>query len=284
MLTRSLRATFEELKNLDLNHVEAFRWGQTIRSYPAFTLYQGLEMTIQLKLHRKLAVIALSAFAVHPTFAADAVTDAMQAAYAPYRTALFKTNSNSQTEARDALAQAQQSWAQFALKFGSNPPAPYDRDSAFGLSITEVSKVYAKASEQVAANQLSEAHETLEATRDVLAELRRRNQIVVYSDHMNAFHSEMEHVIIEGPKILAQPSGVQQLTAQIGVLTYLGQKLATEAPAVYSTNAEFKDSLAAVQKSVADLRAALFSQNTEATKEAMKKLKSPYSKLFLKFG
>jgi hypothetical protein len=241
-------------------------------------------MITKFKLRYPLALIALGTFAAHPTFAADAVTDLMQAAYGPYRTALFKTNSNSQAEALVALNEAQRSWNQLALKFGSTPPAPYDRDRAFGTSIDEVSKVYAKASEQVAANQLSAAHETLEAARDVLAELRRRNQIVVYSDHMNAFHTEMEHVIIEGPKILSQQSGMQQLTEQVGVLVYLSKKLVTEAPAVYSANAEFKNSLAALEKSVADLRTALFSQNTEAVKEAMKKLKQPYSKMFLKFG
>jgi hypothetical protein len=248
------------------------------------TTEYGFAMTTKFKLRYLLALIALSTSAAHPTFAADAVTDATQAAYGSYRTALFKTNSNSQAEARDALIEAQRLWSQLALRFSSNPPAPYDRDRAFSTSIAEVSKVYAKASEQVAANQLSAAHETLEAARDILAELRRRNQIVVYSDHMNAFHSEMEHVLTEGPKILTQQNGMQQLTEQVGVLTYLSKRLGTEAPASYSGNPEFKDSLSALEKSVADLRAAVFSQNTEAVKEAMKKLKQPYSKMFLKFG
>jgi hypothetical protein len=254
------------------------------QTMPSLTPSKGIKMAIRLKLRNQMALLAFSALAAHSTFAADTVTDAIQSAYVPYRIALFKTNSNSHAEAREAMIQAQQAWGQFVVKFGSSPPAPYDRDSAFGTSVADVSKVYAKASEQVAANQLGAAHETLESARDILAELRRRNQIVVYSDHMNAFHSEMEHMLTEGPKILSQQSGMQQLTASVGVLTYLGKKLGTEAPAIYSSNAEFKDSLGAVEKSVADLRAALFAQNAEAVKDAMKKLKMPYGKMFLKFG
>jgi hypothetical protein len=241
-------------------------------------------MSIKLKLCYSLAVSLLTLFLSNSTFALDPVTDAMQAAYGPYRAALFKTNGNSQVEASEAMIQAQRAWNELTIKFTASQPPPYDSDSAFKTSVAEVSKVYAKASEQVAANQLSAAHETLEVARDVLAELRRRNQIVVYSDHMNAFHSEMEHVLIDGAKLLTQPNGVQQLTAQVGVLTYLSKRLGTEAPSVYLNNVEFKDSLSTVENSVAGLRAAMFSQNSETIKEAIKKLKPAYSKMFLKFG
>lgn len=241
-------------------------------------------MTIRSQLRTQVAFLVLSGCAALPALAADAVTDAMQAAYGPYRVALFKTNSNSQAEAQQAMTQAQQSWGKLASQFGTKPPVPYDRDAAFATSLAEVSKVYAKATEQVAANQLIAAHETLEAARDIMAELRHRNQVVVYSDHMNAYHQEMEHVLIDGAKTLAQPNGMQQLTAQVGVLTYLSKKLGTEAPANYSSNPEFVELLKAVDKSVADLQAALFAQNAVAVKEAMGKVKGPYSKLFLKFG
>lgn len=241
-------------------------------------------MLLQFKLHKQVAIMALSVCTAFSAFAADAVTDAMQAAYGPYRVALFKTNSNSQSEAQLAMTQAQQTWGKLATQFGSKPPAPYDRDTAFAASLADVSKVYAKAAEQVAANQLTAAHETLEAARDIMAQLRRRNQVVVFSDHMNAYHSEMEHVLIDGGKTLALPNGMQQLTAQVGALTYLSKKLSSEAPVNYSSNSEFAELLKAVDKSVLDLQAALFAQNASAIKDAMGKLKVPYSKLFLKFG
>lgn len=216
--------------------------------------------------------------------AADPVTDAMQAAYGPYRVALFKTNSNSQAEAQQAIAQAQQTWAQIATQFGAKPPAPYDRDAAFGNSLAAVSKVYAKAAEEIGRNQLTEAHETLEAARDIMAELRHRNQVVVFSDHMNAYHAQMEHVINESPALLSKPDGMFQLTAESGALAYLGKQLASEAPEGYAKNDEFIALYQAVDKSIADLKAALLSQDAARVKDAIGKLKVPYSKMFIKFG
>jgi hypothetical protein len=217
-------------------------------------------------------------------WAADPVTDAMQAAYAPYRVALFKTNSNAQAESQQAIAQAQQAWNKLTEQYSAKPAAPYDRDPAFAASLAEVSKVYTLAAQEAAANQLTLAHETLEKARDIMAEMRRRNQVVVFSDHMNAYHAEMEHVLINGPKVLSQPNGMQQLTAMVGTLNYLAKKLVTEAPADYAKNEEFSALAKAVNKSVNDLQDALFSQDAAAAKAAMAKVKVPYSKLFLKFG
>jgi hypothetical protein len=221
-------------------------------------------------LARKATVAALlsGACAAFNAFAADPVTDAMQDAYAPYRAALFRTNSASQAESQAAISQAQQSWARLSAQFGAAPPAPYDRDPAFAASLAEVSKVYARAAEQIAANQLAPAHETLEHARDIMAELRRRNQVIVYSDHMNAYHAEMERVVGDGAKALAQPGGMAPLTASVGALAYLAGRLNSKA----------------VQQSVGELQAALFAQDAPAAKAALQRLKSPYGKLFLKFG
>lgn len=241
-------------------------------------------MSVFLNRTLKTASCALAVLAGSHAWAADPVTDAMQAAYAPYRVALFKTNSNSQADSQQALTQAQQAWNKVMAQFGSKPTPPYDRDTAFAASLAEVAKVYAKASEEVAANKLTDAHNTLEHAREVMADMRHRNQISVYSDHMNAYHAEMEHVLIDGSNTLAQPNGMLQLTATVGALHYLANKLGTEAPANYATNEEFKGLLKTVQKSVTDLQAALFTQDTTAVKDAMTKIKAPYSKFFIKFG
>lgn len=60
--------------------------------------------------------------------AADALTEAIQKSYAPYRAALYKTNGKSQAEAREVLDQAREGWARVASQFGVRPPPPYDRD------------------------------------------------------------------------------------------------------------------------------------------------------------
>lgn len=222
--------------------------------------------------------------AVLPAAASDAVTDRLQEAYAPYRAALFKTNGNSQADAQAALEQAQAAWTKIQAQFSSQVPAPYDRDAGFAATLAEVAKIYGKALAEVKANQLTDAHNTLEDARDALAALRSRNHVVVFSDHMNAYHAEMEHVLIDGTKLLDQPQGMQKLTEQAGVLQYLAQRLVSEAPANLKSNDEFKEMSAAVIQSVKALTAALFAQDAAAAKAAMGNIKKPYSKLFAKFG
>jgi len=228
-------------------------------------------------------VVAVSCYGVTAR-AADPVTDLMQAANAPYRMALYQTNSKDQGEAKRVLLQAQQAWNMLSTRFVAKPAAPYDRDEAFAASVGEVSKVYDQALKEVEAGQLETAHNTLERVRDIMAEMRQRNNVVVFSDHMNAYHSQMEVIMLHGNEILAQPKGMLLLTAQAGALTYLTKQLEAQAPADLAKNAEFNSLLKAVNQSVVNLETALLSQDLAAVKEAVGKLKGPYSKLFAKFG
>lgn len=237
-----------------------------------------------MKTSLRLAALALAAALALPAAAGDAVTDAMQAAYAPYRAALFRTNGKSQPEAQQAIAQAQQAWKGISERFGSQPPAPYDRDPGFAASLAKVAAVYEKAAREIAAGQLPEAHETLEEARDVVAALRQRNGVVVFSDHMNAYHAEMEHLLNDGSKLLGAPQGLAQLTAQAGVLDYLARQLRAQAPAALQQSAEFDTLLKDVEASVQAVKQAALAQDVAALKAAITKVKVPYSKLFLKFG
>jgi hypothetical protein len=230
-----------------------------------------------------LAMAALATIA-SPAGAADAVTDAMQAAYPAYRAALFRTNSKAQPESQQAIAQAQQAWKALSERFGAKPPSPYDRDAGFGATLAKVSAVYEKAAGEISDNKLPEAHETLESARDLMAELRRRNGVIVFSDHMNAYHAEMEHLLIDGPKMLAEPQWPQLVMAQVGALEYLARQLREQAPASQAANPEFDTMLKEVEVSVRGVKTALLAQDAAAVRAALGKVKPPYSKLFLKFG
>jgi len=227
---------------------------------------------------------ALALLAAMPALAADPVTDAMQAAYAPYRTALFRTNSKAQLESEQAIAQAQQAWKAISERFAGKPPAPYDRDAEFAQSLAQVAAVYQRAAQQVGDRRLAEAHETLEQVRDLIAGLRRRNDVVVFSDHMNAYHAEMEHVLGQGQQAVGSSRDLMLLMGRVGTLEYLARRLRTEAPAALAREPEFPPLLDAVEASVAALRTAVLSQDGAAARAAIDKLKGPYSRMFLKFG
>jgi cystathionine beta-lyase/cystathionine gamma-synthase len=237
-------------------------------------------------MHRKVLIVALLVLSllVSSAFAMDPFTDAVQTAYVPYRSALFMTNTKSKTESKQAISKAQEAWSSIASQYGSKPPVPYDRDPGFSAALTEVGKIYIQAAREIDQDQLTQAHETLEKVRDVLAELRQRNQVIVFSDHMNAYHTAVEEVLLKGKQVLTEKQGMLKITIQAGVLEYLSRRLVMEAPAQYKTNEEFLRLTKSIEKSIDELKNALFAQDSKAVIEAMGHLKSPYAKLFLKFG
>ena len=125
------------------------------------------------------------------------------------------------------------------------------------LMWADASQVYAKAAAEIDQDQLSAAHNTLDRAREVMA---------------------------GGAKTLAAPKGMLELTAQVGALDYLAARLQSEAAPENLRNEEFLSLKKAVGQSVADLKAALFAQDTDNVKAAIAKLKGPYAKLFAKFG
>lgn len=219
--------------------------------------------------------------------AADPVTQALQSAYAPYRAALFKTSAGNQAEAAQAMAQATQAWQQLISQHGRQPGAPYDRDAGFASALDEVNRIYAQASEQIAHGELGPAHGTLEAVREITAELRQRNQIITFSDHMNAYHAQMEHLLEHADQALHggdRTAAMLDLAGQVGALDYLARRLGSQAPAELRGQAEFGPLLQDLQSSVTALQTAVRAQDAAAVQAALGHLKKPYSKMFLKFG
>lgn len=233
---------------------------------------------------QKIGLAAIGLCLAASVMAADPVTDAMTAAYASYRVALFRTNSLAQAESEQAIAQARQSWQALTDQFASRPAAPYDRDARFADSLSQVAAVYNAAELQIKGRNLTQAHETLEKARDLMAELRRRNGVITYSDHMNAYHGVMEHVLSDAPRRMGEPQGMLQLMASVGTLEFLAERLRTEAPASVAADPAFAPALQAVETSLLALRQAVLQQNATLVREALDKIKKPYSQLFLKFG
>jgi hypothetical protein len=216
--------------------------------------------------------------------AADALTDAMQSAYTPYRAALFKTNAKAQADSEQAIADARAQWRALSQRYAASAPVPYDRDAEFAATLKKVDEVLARAEAQIRAGDLATGHETLEAVRDLLGELRRRNGVVVYSDHMNAYHAEMERLLVDAPAQLSQPGGMLAVAGQAAVLDYLARRLKQEAPPDLVRNADFGGLVDAVLSSVTQLRAAIARQDAAAVRDAVGKVKGPYSRLFVRFG
>lgn len=234
----------------------------------------------------KTSAISLAALAL--AFASPAAAGPMQdfetelrQVYADYRTALFATNSADNAVTIKSLTSLTDKWSSLTRKWGAAAPPQYAEDPGFRKTLETVAAVTSQARGEADAGKLAAAHETLEKIRDELSDLRRRNGVIVFSDHMNAYHAQMEKILL-GP-IAAQDEKAQMaLREETAVLAYLFAAVAANPPA--DKDAGFEPALKAVGDSIANLRKALESKTPAAIKAAIKALKPPYSRLFLKYG
>jgi hypothetical protein len=207
----------------------------------------------------------------------------LQAAYAPYRNALFQTNKKDKAASEQALKKFSSDWAALTARWGKEPPPQYVDDGKFASTLAEVTSVTENAHRAISKGDLADAHEILERIRDLLGDLRSRNGIVTFSDRMNAYHEAMEHILAK-PYGGYDAKGLGDLREDASVLAYLFRQLATHPPAHITGSADFSHAIGSVKTSVEDLLSAARAADPVAVRQAVQKLKQPYSVLFLKFG
>jgi hypothetical protein len=205
----------------------------------------------------------------------------MRAAYADYRAALFRTNQNDPAGSRAAIAAFGEKWQQLAADWRRSPPPQYAEDPQLATTLDEVAQVNAEAARLVEAGKVADAHEVLEKIRDAIGALRARNGVVTFSDHMNAYHEQMEKVLL-GSYEGYSPAGLLILREDVAVLAYLAEVLTKTRPAAEA--AAIDQAIAPVLASVEAVRSALAGGNATAIRNAVKALKPAYSRLFLRFG
>jgi uncharacterized protein YukE len=198
-------------------------------------------------------------------------------AYADYRAALFQTNQKNKAATQAALAALQTKWAALVIEWARSAPPQYADDPKLGETIQTVTKLIEVSSTLADTGDLVRSHDVLEGIRDALGDLRRRNGVVVFSDHMNAYHEMMERVLDHAYADRAA------LAEDVAVLAYLVKEVWLNRPQSADV-AAFEPAYQAMSNSVEALRAALHKGDDGAIDAARKALKPPYSRLFLRFG
>lgn len=237
-------------------------------------------------MRRKILGAVLAAAVLAGAALAGPVTEFERAfgkVYASYRTALFMTNSGNAETSGASLAAFAAGWSALAQAYRAAPPPQYADDPLWPAALDEVDSLLAKARAEVDAGTLAAAHETLEGIREVVSALHLRNGIQTFSDRMNAYHAEMEHVLALDPALLS-PADLPDLIGRAAVLSYLAGDIAAHPPTTMAEDPAFAPLLAGFRASVDHFEQAARRGDLEAVKAAMAGLKKPYAMLFLKFG
>jgi hypothetical protein len=201
--------------------------------------------------------------------------------YGQYRVSLFQTNSGEQQASNDAVTTLEQSWSSLTDAYADAPPPQYEDDPLWSDTITEVTRLVDLAQDEIAAGALPTAHETLELVRDQIGDLHRRNGIELFSDRMNAYHEEMEHIL---EMSLAEPEAVDMVREQAAILEHLADDVLLTPPPEAFENPEYEELSSAFRASVQKMVDAGRLGDQDALQAALAGLKPIYSKFFLKFG
>lgn len=109
-----------------------------------------------------------------------------------YIPALALTKMGTPEASAKTLQRLQGDWKQFAAKFRTAIPT----DRQWMADCDRITEAINQAQERLDAGQQLEAHESLEAIREILMEARVRSKIEYYLDHMTRFHATMEEIVL----------------------------------------------------------------------------------------
>lgn len=225
---------------------------------------------------------ALAGAAENPyvQFSAD-----VEKAYAAYRTALFQTNKQDAEKSAAANEMFIQQWQKISQTYGNEPPEVFRGDLKWESTFATIAEIAQQSGELIREGNLAEAHEMLEAVRDELSDLRKRNSVIVFSDHINNYHEAMEGLLVAGytPDKIDEKA-VDDIQGQTAVLIYLAEAIKENTPDKYRENQQYQQLEKGLFGSLEELKTALESKDPKAISKAINMLKPAYAKLFVNFG
>jgi hypothetical protein len=206
-------------------------------------------------------------------------------AYAPYRAALFMSNKKDVEATKKAIGKFLMIWDGQVLATYKDAPARYGAEADWPKTLVDIQAIGQEAQKAAAKGDVAKAHEILEAVRDELDGMRDRNGVRVFSNFVNAYHSEMEHLFRLNVTAETWNDGMRaRIREQTGILSYLARDLAAHIPAGLKDNVELAGLVKGLHGSIDALRQALDANKAEGVAKAIKMLKPAYAKLFAKFG
>ncbi|MBT4290063.1 MAG: hypothetical protein HOD92_22285 [Deltaproteobacteria bacterium] len=207
-------------------------------------------------------------------------------AYAPYRMSLSLTNKKDKQEAAIKTMNAfTKKWAALSSTYLNNPPAPYNESPLWKSTITKTSEVMKEGLTLVKAGKLKAGHKTIEAIRGMLGKLRKSVSIRNFSDYVNTYHTEMEHLVgVKYSKQNLNAKAIIKLREKVAVLRFLMNEAKAATPKKYSENATFQKFLNGNIKLLQLLHQSLEKGDKNKVLAILPKIKPAYGKLFIKFG
>ncbi len=210
----------------------------------------------------------------------------LDAAYAPYRASLSLTNKkNKEKEALQKMNSSLKKWVALNKAYLNNPPAPYNDSPLWRSTLPKMEAIMKKGIQQVEAGRVKEGHETIEKIRSLLGKLRKSVNIHTFSDYLNTYHTEMEHLVsVKYSKQTLTGDKLIKVREKLAVIRFLMGEVKANSPQKYAGNREFTKALNGNVKLLKLLHNSINNGEINKVLALLKKVKPAYGKLFIKFG
>jgi hypothetical protein len=208
-------------------------------------------------------------------------------AWAQYRDAFYRSapGHEDRPAAEEALRAFLAAWRGLSHRWATTPPPQYGEDAQFGKELQTITEVAAQAAAELAVGRLPQAHATLSQIRKLLAEMRQRNGLEAYTDRLDAFDEALAEAAdddLDQPELT--PTQFVQLCEQVGVLSYLAERMEKGAPTELADDANFYDMVEGIARQVRILKAAVLDGKREAVAAALADLRQSFDKFYLLYG
>lgn len=234
------------------------------------------------------AVLFLSVFlACHAALADAADFQAAQSeAYADYREAAFYTRTGNIPVAGLALDEFIVKWAALVERYEDNPPPAYAGDEEWKSLLNEILERSRTGLDALDAGDTDGAAEAINPIREMLRELRRRNDVVTFSDHVDALTEAMDVMARYRREIrkLDNPEDIARIAEQADAVEAGFATLEQEAPPEVADDPEFKRLITGAAESMGRLREGLKLRNARLFRIGSGELRSYERIMFLRFG
>lgn len=212
--------------------------------------------------------------------------EAVAGAYGHYRQSVFYIRTENAAVAVLELDEFVTKWTGVVDRFADAPPPAFAADAEWRASLEEIRERAANGLEALDAGRVEVAVDALMPIRRLLGELRQRNGVIVFSDHIDELSAAMDVLARYRREVtdLNDASMAEPARRQAAVVAYLFDKVRRNAPDSVSADPEFARTYEGVAESMDRLWRGFETRDLRLYRIGIGELHSHERLLYLRFG
>lgn len=207
-------------------------------------------------------------------------------AYAHYREAVFYARTGNTPIAALALDEFIVKWSALVATYADSPPAAYAAETDWSGVLGDILERAESGLEALDTDDAEAARTAIDPIRGILGDLRRRNGVITYSDHVNALSAAMDVLARYRREVkdLGDAQAVAAVREQAAIVSTLFEKCRSAATPDIAGDPEFMRLVDGAAESMGKLLKSLQTGDILLYRIGIGELRSYERIMFLRFG